>query len=414
VAHEAVVSAAAASVAAEADEEAALEAADEAANEAALEPEAAAPPPRRAVSPSSRRLQRREDVSEGGLWPVLIALVLSAVAGTALGWWWLGRGRAPLTGSEAQIEQPASLPPAEVDQRQQLLSRLRALQIDRGWFLSLVDASLLAQYPERRGRLPGDSLEDAPLRKVWNELAEEWLARVEQLPMPLRRRLGSFSDGDWQRRQQELVRQGLSPEVLRELVSGSAQNLLPGRSDASIPAEPFRQLWFAAADTTLESLRVEPIDLGSQVTRVLTAEVPASGVRLFPIRLPEGHGLALAVNGTALLQMSLYGADGSRLQARGPLRQVSLPGPNGSPVQLLITNEGVAPALITLSLRADPPAPAAAPPAQEGAGSPQSPLMPGPPPEPPPVPAAPPEDPRRPEDPAAPGEPPAADQPASP
>ena len=26
-----------------------------------------------------------------------------------------------------------------------------------------------------------DSLEDAPLRKVWNELAEEWLARVEQL-----------------------------------------------------------------------------------------------------------------------------------------------------------------------------------------------------------------------------------------
>jgi serine/threonine-protein kinase len=116
-----------------------------------------------------------------------------------------------------------------------------------------------------------------------------------------------------------------------------------------------------------------------------------------------------------LLQMSLYGADGSRLQARGPLRQVSLPGPNGSPVQLLITNEGVAPALITLSLRADPPAPVAAPPAApEGAAAPQSPAVPGPPPEPPGVPAAPPEDPRRPEDPAAPAEPPVADQPAAP
>ncbi len=354
----------------------------------------AGPPP---SPPRLRRRsgQRREDISEGGLWPVLIALVLSAVVGTALGWWWLGRGRAPLNGPEAALEQPSSLPPAEVDQRQQLLSRLRALQIDRGWFLSLVDASLLAQYPERRGRLPGDSLEDAPLRKVWNELAEEWLARVEQLPLALRRRLGSFSNGDWERRQQALVRQGLSPEVLRELVSGSAQNLLPGRADAAIPPEPFRQLWFAAAETTLESLRVEPIALGSQVTRVITAEVPASGVRLFPIRLPAGHGLALAVNGTPLLQMSLYAADGSRLEPRGPLRQVSLPGPNGSPLQLLITNEGVAPSLITLSLRADPPAPEApSPAAPEGAAPAPQPGAPEPPPVPPEGSATPPADPR--------------------
>ena len=50
---------------------------------------------------------------------------------------------------------------------------------------------------------------------------------------------------------QTKVGQGLSPSVLRQLVSGSAQNLLPGRLGDDLPPEPFRQLWYAAAQQTL-------------------------------------------------------------------------------------------------------------------------------------------------------------------
>jgi serine/threonine-protein kinase len=308
-----------------------------------------------------RRQEDRETAAEGGLWPVLIALVLSVLAGTVLGWWWLGRGKPQAPAALAPTDEPsggASLPPAEVDQRQQLLSRLRAMQVDRGWFLSLVDANLLAQYPERRGRLPTDSLEDAPLRRVWNQLAADWLARVEQLPMTLRRRLGSFSSADWKRRQESFLAQGLSTEVLQQLVSGSAQSLLPGRNGQDMPAEPFRQLWYAAAEQTLENVRIEPIEVPTQVTQLLSADVPASGARLFPIRLPTDHALVLGVNGSPLLQMSVYGADGSLIAPKGPLRVLSLGQQVRLPVQLLVTNEGVAPARISLSLRADPPAPA--------------------------------------------------------
>ena len=332
----------------------------------ALEPAFRAPVPR-------PRPEEKEEAAEGGLWPVLIALVLSAVVGTALGWLWLGRGR-PTAPAETVGEVPMSLPPAEVDQRQQLLNRLRALQIDRGWFLSLVDASLLAQYPERKGRLPGDALEDAPLRRVWNDLAQEWLARVEQLPLPLRRRLGGFRSSDWEQRQQALVAQGLSPSVLVQLVSGSATSLLPGHSGDRMPPEPFRQLWYAAAELTLDAMRIDPIELRPQVTEVLAADVPASGARLFAVRLPADHSLALGVNGTPLLQMAVYAADGSVLAPRGPLRVVSLGLQKASPVQLLITNEGVAPARISLSLRADPPVPK--PSSAEPAPPPESPVVP--------------------------------------
>ena len=329
-----------------------------------LEPEAPMPPQQPSRRPSSApptparaRKMEREEQAEGGLWSVLLALIVSAVAGTALGWWWLSRGGgAPPspTGTPSVTESAPSLPPGEVDQREQLVSRLRALQVDRGWFLDLVNASLLAQYPERRGRLPSDSLEDAPLRKAWSGLAEDWLARVEQLPMALRRRLGSFTGSDWDQRQKSLSQQGLSSEVLQQLISGSAQNLLPGRSSGGIPEEPYRQLWYAAAIQVLENLSIEPIEARPQLTQLLAADVPANGARLFPIRLPQGHALVLGVNGTPLLQMSVFAADGRSLAPRGPLRVVNLGVQDSSPVQLLVTNEGVAPSRISLSLRADP------------------------------------------------------------
>jgi serine/threonine-protein kinase len=318
---------------------------------------AAAPFP---APPLSARLraEEREQAAEGGVWPVVMALVLSALVGTALGWWWLSRGQQPAaTAPDAALQLPTSLPAAEVDQRQQLLNRLRAMQVDRGWFLKLVDASLLARFPERRGRLPADSPADAPLRKVWNELAEEWLARVEQLPLDIRRRLGSFSNGDWEQRQKALKAQGLSGPVLRQLVSAQARNLLPGSASTAIPAEPFRQLWYAAAEQSLATMQIEPIQARPSQPQVLTAPVNAGGARLFPIRLPEGYRLVLGVNGSPLMQMSVFAADGTLLEPSGPLRVLSLPPQARSPVQLLVANEGVAPALITLSLRADPPPP---------------------------------------------------------
>ena len=310
--------------------------------------------PAAAGFPRSRQ-ELKEEAAEGRLWPVVIALVVSAVVGTGLGWFLLSRGRVASPTASPSVQLPSSLPPAEVDQRQQLLNRLRALQIDRGWFLKLVDASLLAQYPERGGRLPSDSLDDAPLRKVWNELAEEWLSRVEQLPLELRTRLGRFTAGDWRRRQSALVAQGLSTSVVEQLVSGSSQNLLPGRSAGDIPPEPFRQLWYAAAEQGLANVRIEAIQARLGETSVMSAPVPAGGARLFPIRLPAGSRLVLGVNGSPLMQMSVFASDGAVLEARGPLRVVNLGAVQRAPVQLLVTNEGLASALITLSLRADPP-----------------------------------------------------------
>ena len=315
------------------------------------------------ASAQPRRLSRaeeREQGAEGRLWPVVAALVLSALVGTAIGWYLLSRGAskgtAPSTSRDVVGRAPSvSLPPAEVDERQQLLSRLRALQVDRSWFLKLVDSSLLSRFPERGGRLPSDSLEDAPLRRVWNDLAEEWLARIEQLPPGLRSKLGQLTDADWRQPQQVLEKQGVHPRVVEQLVSAAARNLLSGDSQGRKPPEPYRQLWYAAAVQSLADVKIETLVAKPRQATNLSLRIPSGGARLISVAVPSGYGLVLGINGTPLMQMTIYGSEGQVETERGPLRVVTLPAAIGSPVQVLVTNEGVASGLLTLSCRADQP-----------------------------------------------------------
>lgn len=314
------------------------------------------------VVPRTSRALAREQGAEGRLWPVVIALGLSALVGSAIGWFLLPRSstpdKSPRTTPDRAAQQPAvSLPPDELDQREQLYSRLRALQVDRGWFFELVDASQLSRFPERGGSLPSKSLEDAPLRRLWTELAEEWLARIEQLPPATRARLGRLSAGDWEQPRQRLLQQDIHPKVLEHLVSAGAQDLLAGAMQGRKPAEPFRQLWIAAAMQSLDDVEIERLTARPLEPTNTSLRIPAGGARLVLVEVPAGDALALGINGTPLMQMMVFGANGSVVEERGPLRVARIAAAAGSPLQVLVTNEGVSSGVFTLSCRADRPRP---------------------------------------------------------
>jgi len=236
-----------------------------------------------------------------------------------------------------------------------LFSRLRALQVDRNWFLNLVNTAVLDRFPERGGRLPSDDLEDAPLRRVWNELAEDWLARIEQLPPALRSRLGSLKQADWSEQRAGLVKQGVTPRAVEQLVSAGARDLLPGDARGRQPQEPYRQLWYAAAIESLRDVQIEQVTARPRIATNLSLRIPAGGARLISVEVPAGAGLVLGINGTPLMEMTVFGADGVVRAERGPLRVSTLPPNLGSPVQVLITNDGVSSGSLTLSCRADRP-----------------------------------------------------------
>ena len=281
---------------------------------------------------------------------MVIALGLSALVGSAVGWFLLPRSsnshRAPRTIPDRGSQLPAvSLPPEELDQREQLFSRLRALQVDRGWFINLVDAS----------QRSSESLEEGSMRGGWMELAEEWLVRIEQLPPAVRARLGRLRVGDWEQLRQRLLQQGIHPKVLEQLVSAGAQDLLVGAIQSRQQlAEPFRQLWIAAAIQSLDDVEIERLIARSSELTYMSLRIHAGGARLVLVEVPPGDALALGINGTPLMQMIVFGVNGQVEVERSPLRVARIAPEAGSPLQVLVTNEGVSTGLFTLSCRADP------------------------------------------------------------
>ena len=287
------------------------------------------------------RAEQRDQRFEGGLAPVVFALVVSIVVGTVLGWFVLSPNKSVQHPTAPRSERilRASVPLRRArQQRELLLSRLRALQVDRIWFLMLVDSAFLKQHPERSGRLPSDAPEDIKLRRIWADLAQDWLARVERLPPSLRARLGSFSDSDWRGSSRRLTDQGIHPLVLERLVGAA-------------PAEPFRQFWIATAMRTLDDLRVETVEAmsGEVVNRSL--RIPAKSGLVVALSLPPEQKFFLALDGTPLMQMSLFGADGTLLEQSGPLRTTRIKSGFASPLQLLMINEGVASGSFALFIR---------------------------------------------------------------
>ncbi|WP_226424825.1 serine/threonine protein kinase [Synechococcus sp. MU1617] len=300
------------------------------------------------VAPRTSRALAREQGAEGRLWPVVIALGLSALVGSAIGLFLLPRSStpdgSPRTTPDWAAQQPAvRLLPEELDLREQLFSRLRALQVDRGWFLQLVDAS----------QHVSESMEEAPLRRVWTELAEEWLARIEQLPPGIRPRLGRLGDADWEQPRQALQQEGVHLKVVEHLVSAGSQVLLPGTMQDRKPAEPFRQLWIAAAMQSLDDIEIVRLRARPLKPTNRSLRIPAGGVRLVLVEAPADDALALGINGTPLMQMMVFDAKGRVVEKRGPLRVGRIAGHEGTPFQVLVTNEGVSSGIFNLSCRVD-------------------------------------------------------------
>ena len=105
-------------------------------------------------------------------------------------------------------------------------------------------------------------------------------------------------------------------------------------------------------DVEIERLTARPLEPTNTSLRI-----PAGGARLVLVEVPVGDALALGINGTPLMQMMVIGSNGTVVEERGPLRVARIAAAAGSPLQVLVTNEGVSSGVFTLSCRADRPRP---------------------------------------------------------
>ena len=293
------------------------------------------PEPELVGTPRARRVRDREQGAEGRLWPVVSALALSALVGSAIGWFVLKRTSPAAPALDGVSQQPAvSVPSAELEQRQQLISRLQALQVDRGWFLRLVNAS----------KRSSESLDDGSIRGGWTDLAEEWLARIEQLPPAIRAQLGRFQDRDWELLRSVLVNKGVHALVVESLVDFFAKKLSLDESLTAQSRDPFRQLWLASAINNLNDFEFETLKFGESYQPRRLLRITPGAIRLFVIEFQQASQSSLEVNGNELVEMIAYSTQVPIKQYRSSMKfkQVSLALSKAETcVQLIVFNGGL-------------------------------------------------------------------------
>ena len=137
-------------------------------------------------------------------------------------------------------------------------------------------------------------------------------------------------------------------------MSAGDQDLLPGSMQGRKPAEPFRQLWIAAAMQSLDDVEIERLKARPLEPTNTSLPIPAGGARLVLVEVPVGDAVALGIYGTPLMQMMVFGVNGQVEEERGPLRVARIAPEAGSPLQILVVNQGVSSGLFTLSCRSEP------------------------------------------------------------
>ncbi len=145
-------------------------------------------------------------------------------------------------------------------QTETLLSRQKSLGIKAGFFNALVDDAFHTKYPELQGRSLKSTSVDAPLRKDWYNIADNLLNKLEeaQLSPAARRKLGSYSQQDYENWQQQANLGQLGNytiEQLKQQTNSRFYQLFPQRRE-KLNQKTFGQIWYAiAADKVSQNKR---------------------------------------------------------------------------------------------------------------------------------------------------------------
>ncbi|MBD2206291.1 serine/threonine protein kinase [Calothrix sp. FACHB-1219] len=134
----------------------------------------------------------------------------------------------------------------------QIISRRQQLEIPEAYFIRMVDNLFYAQKPELQRRALTGKSEDAPLRDEWAGIAENLLQKLEQaqLSSPARRKLGSYSQKDFDRWREQAKAGQFGDYTLKELTKDTNtqfDRLFPGKQGERSNLQTYGQIWYAIA-----------------------------------------------------------------------------------------------------------------------------------------------------------------------
>lgn len=140
----------------------------------------------------------------------------------------------------------------------EVLSRRQQLEVPEPFLIQTVDNLFHAQKPELNGRRLTSQPEDAALRDEWAAIAADFLNKIEQanLSIPVRRKLGSYTQRDYQTWRRQARSGQLGNYTVNDLNRDTNQKftqLFPNQDRARLNQQTLGQVWYAIADEQVRS-----------------------------------------------------------------------------------------------------------------------------------------------------------------
>lgn len=214
-----------------------------------------------AVSPATTPAPAGARRSKGGLRLVGISLLLT---GLAAGGWLVGdrylkaRTPEPSPTVPAQSEQN-NIPPepefsaAEKARKEALIQQRQRLGIEESFLVALVNDTFYAK--NAIGRPLTREPKDEAYRKEWDEIAQDYLTRLEKISKDARSRLGRYTNADLEKRRNAVNQINVSSRTLNDLTDAQFAYLMPEQPKQGKLSAPMMQVWQAIATEQLTQLK---------------------------------------------------------------------------------------------------------------------------------------------------------------
>lgn len=148
---------------------------------------------------------------------------------------------------------------SEQQRANKILTRRQALNLEEGFFNTLVNNTFYAKHPEVRGRSLTQGSQDATLRNQWYKIAEELLDKLEQAQLSgvARRKLGRYSVQDyetWKRQANRGQLGGYTIDQLTKKTDETFYRLFRDQQGEKLNLQTFGQIWYAIAADRVSQL----------------------------------------------------------------------------------------------------------------------------------------------------------------
>ncbi|MBD3883553.1 protein kinase [Phormidium tenue FACHB-886] len=231
--------------------------------------------------------------SKHGIGVMLLLAVLVGIAGA--GWATRDRWLPSVQSVVPTPAEPSPFTPEEQQRKEALQTRRQALGIDQQFLVNLTNATFYDRYPEQQGRTLSEGEADAPLRQLWDGIADEWLTLLEQtLSAEARSKLGSYTNADRDQWKREVNQLYVGSRSLFDLTDARFFHLFPKQRGQDFIGQPIGQVWQAIAADQVKAIQdrktLTPITFGEGTFSHEESGTLAPGEgHLYTARLNEGQ-----------------------------------------------------------------------------------------------------------------------------